>query len=87
MEICNTTAGRPRYLSCFVSLMVPDYVVTVLKVLLNSNGEQESYLNSKYIYIYICVCVCVCVCLCVCVCVCVETLLSQCLIENCVLKA
>lgn len=49
MEIHNTTAGRPGYFSCFASLTVPDSVVAVLKILLNSNGEQESYLNSRYI--------------------------------------
>jgi len=48
-EIYNTTTGRPGYFSCFVSLTVPDSVVTVLKILLNSNGEKESYLNSRYI--------------------------------------
>jgi hypothetical protein len=49
MEIHNTTAGRPGYFFCFVLLTVPDSVVAVLKILLNSNGEEESYLNSRYI--------------------------------------
>jgi hypothetical protein len=50
MEIYNTTTGRPRYFSCCVFLTVPDPVLTVLKILLNSKYEQESYLNSRYIY-------------------------------------
>jgi hypothetical protein len=41
--------GIPILTSCFVLQKVPDSAVTMLKILLNNNGEQESSLKGKYV--------------------------------------